>query len=206
MTMGYWKGIYLLQGTKSVHVNFRELVPQGDVWNFEVMWPYGKPSEREIARQKAIKEEMNRRKTEERKFWDPMRTRRKGGPSPKSQGKKTVKTPGVLMAVEAKMELLPSTMERLRKEHPHLKDAEVIPAYVVKDPATKDLSQFLMAAKPYRGDNYTHQPLPLEKDKEFYREKLAQSLRDREADKAQKAASEKLAKRQDPKTYQRVKL
>jgi hypothetical protein len=198
LPMGYWKGVYKLYGMKDVHVNFRSNVEDGNIWDFEPMHPYGKPPQTEVDRQKAIKSEIKRRQTEDRKRWDPMTIRKKGGPSPKSMGKKTVKTPGVLLIQEAPMNLLSSTLVKWKMEK--------TPAYVVKDPATKDLSKFLMAAGPYRGDNYTHKPLPISEDKEFYRQKLSEALKDREGDIEAKKVSDKIWKRNDPKTFTKVKL
>lgn len=184
MPMGYWKGIHLLLGNRAVHPNFRDLVQTGSIYDFEPLWPYGKPSEEELARRKAIQMEMTRRRTERRKFWDPLRTRGKGGPSPKGNSKN--KTRGLLQ--------------------PH-KETPMDPSkgiFEIKDPGTKDLTDFLMVPPPYRGDTYTRHMITVDEDRQFYREKGMQYLEDREHTKRIKAEMEAKFRKLDPKGFQKI--
>jgi len=227
MPMGYWKGIYQLGGIKEVHPNFRDLVAAGSEFDFNLMYPYGKPTEAELQRQKAIKMDRSRRRTEENKFWDALRTRGKGGPSPKTIPKHRrppAREDRRGFHKETPMGLLPETIERLNikdsgqfKVSPGMWNAGV---YQDLPPELKDTKDFLMLPPPSTGDKGTRHTCTNEENSEFYRQKFSDGGakyvckgvpegEDGEnakfSKKTQQECDEKF-RRMDPKTFQRVRL
>lgn len=188
---GFWKGVAVIDGIVELHPNLRDAVKDADLFDMEPMYPYGKPTEAEVLRKKAVAEEVRRRRNEEAKFWDPLRKRRKGGAKPKPAGKKIVKTPGVPPGTpETPMDLSKGVFDY---------DA---------DPSKKDLSKFMMVAPPARPDECKRpeRMLSKEDEKAFFRKKGEGSAKDIADAKAVQERSKEIFKKYDPVTFQRVRL
>jgi len=202
----YWHAVRSLKGEKADDPSFREMLDSRSAFDFCPMRTNPSLTDKDREEAKARKKELDRvikvRRGEEACMWDPLRKRKRGGPSPKPKDKKAIPTPGVIHGSP-----LPGTVT---KDCPAgIREKPMDPSKGVfdydADPSKKDLSEFMMISKPYSGDNYIYQPCLVEEEKKFFVDKGECYRKDRDDAKRAKARSEALWKHRDPKTFQKVR-